>query len=58
MSHETSFLNDGLSKAYIHESEGSIDSKIFINKCLRPTLVPLIREGCNEDNYVFWPDLK
>ena len=37
-------LKDDLSKPYIHESKGSIDSQVYINKCLRPTLVPIIRE--------------
>ena len=48
---------DGLSKPYFHDSKGSIDSKVYINKCLRPILVPFIRERYNDDNYVFWPDL-
>ena len=48
---------DGLSKPSIHESNGSIDSKVYINKYLRPVLVPFISEWYNDHNYVFWPDL-
>ena len=49
--------DDPMSKTYIHEFRGAINVNVYINKCLRPNLVPFIKEHYNDDNHIFWPDL-
>ena len=44
---------DGMSKSYIQESRGATIANAYINKCLRPNLVPIIKEHYNIDNYIF-----
>ena len=46
-----------MSMPYIHKYQVAIDANVYINKCLRPNLVPYIKEHYNEENHIFWPDL-
>ena len=47
-------------KFYLEVVDQKIGQKtvnVYINKCLRPNLVPFIKEHYKEDNYIFLPDL-
>ena len=47
----------GISQPYFQESSTAITSETYINKCLRPRLIPYLKRNYNQDDYVFWPDL-
>lgn len=48
---------NGISQPYFQESSTAITSEVYINKCLRPMLIPYLRRNYNQSDYVFWPDL-
>ena len=35
----------------------NLNANVYINKCLRPNLVPFIKEHYNDDNHIFWTGL-
>lgn len=47
----------GLTKPFISPSGLAINAEIYVNKCLKPFLLPFIRKHHSESKYVFWPDL-
>ena len=39
------------------QKSAAINSEIYINECLRPRLLPFLRNHHADDDYIFWPDL-
>ena len=35
----------------------AVNTKIYINECLQPRLLPFIHKHHGDFNYLFWPDL-
>ena len=47
----------GLSLPFIQPAGMAITSKLYVDKCLRPKLLPFIEAHHADGNYAFWPDL-
>ncbi len=48
----------GLSRPLFRcQKSAAINSEIYINECLRPRLLPFLRNHHADDDYIFWPDL-
>ena len=48
--------NKGISAPYFREGGLAINQQIYINKCLKPKLIPFIKKFHQDNNYVFWSD--
>ena len=50
--------NRGMSRPYFRPSQSvTINTKIYINECLQPRLLPFIHKHQGDFNYLFRPDL-
>jgi transposase len=47
----------GLSRSLIRKSGFAINSRVYLNDCIKQRLIPYIRDNYQNDQYVFWPDL-
>jgi hypothetical protein len=47
----------GISKPFFSPKNCSVNSEIYINKCIKKRLLPFIKDNYPNDNYIFWPDL-
>lgn len=50
------FSSKGICKPYFAESGNSINAERYLNMCLKPKLLPFLREHHADNNYIFWPD--
>jgi DNA-binding MarR family transcriptional regulator len=47
----------GVSKPYFRESGLAINQEVYLENCIKPHLMPIIRQHYPQGGYVFWPDL-
>lgn len=47
----------GISDPFLGSSGMAIDQNVYIDKCLKPRLIPFIQKHHSKTNYIFWPDL-
>jgi predicted transcriptional regulator len=47
----------GISKALFFKSGLAINQHVYLNECLKKSLIPFIRTHHRRGRYVFWPDL-
>lgn len=47
----------GMSRPLIRKSGFAVDSKVYLNDCIKQRLIPYIRANYENVPYVFWPDL-
>jgi len=46
----------GISRPVFHPSGLGVTSKIYLDKCLKPVLIPFLHEHYPDGGYIFWPD--
>ena len=46
----------GMSRVYIHRSNGAINTETYLNECIRKRLVSFIDEFHSNDSILLWPD--
>jgi hypothetical protein len=47
----------GVSKPYFRESGLAINQEVYLENCIKPHLMHIIRQHYPQGGYVFWPDL-
>ena len=47
----------GMTQAVFSKSGLAVNQKTYLEKCIKPKLVPFIRENYEKDGFVFWPNL-
>ena len=47
----------GMSRVYVHRSKVAVNTKTYLNECIRKRLIPFINGYHDGDSILFWPDL-
>ena len=47
----------GMSKPFFLRSGLAVNQFVYINKCIKPILLPFLQTHYPQGDYVFWPDL-